>query len=137
MFKKICVLLCAFLLLAGLWLSVKPVFYKQSDRLEIYLKSSSSNAVITRMDSFESLFLTGIKGESFKREKDGFELSDFLGEFNAVEVFRETTEEGTSVYAYSSDIRYCVKLRDKKVNLQVFTGKSQITIGTPLIFGGY
>ncbi len=137
MLKKASVLLASLVLFMGLWLSVRPVFYGRANRLELYLKSNSSNARIVRINGNDFQLASGVKGECFKTDKKTFVLGDFLLEFQAQKVFEETTQEGRSVYAYSPKIRYCRKVQGKTVNLQVFVGKEEITVGTPLIFGGY
>lgn len=137
MLKKASVLLASLVLFMGLWLSVRPVFYGRANRLELYLKSNSSNAQIVRVNGNDLQLASGVKGECFKTDKKSFELEDFLLEFQAKKVLEESTQDGQSIYAYSPKIRYCRKIQGKTVNLQVFVGKEEITVGTPLIFGGY
>ncbi len=137
MFKRLMLLFLAVtILLAFLSLNSRPVFSDYSNKIELYFNSSSSMAQIVNIDSFNKQFFFSVRGESFKVDKQAFDLENFLKEFSALMVFVEEIEEGVSYYAYSPKIKYRAKILGKTVNLHIFLGK-QITVGSPLIFGSF
>ena len=137
MFKRLMLLFLAVTIsLAFLSLNSRPVFSDYSNKIELYFNSSSSMAQIVNIDSFNKQFFFSVRGESFKVDKQAFDLENFLKEFSALMVFVEEIEEGVSYYAYSPKIKYRAKILGKTVNLHIFLGK-QITVGSPLIFGSF
>ena len=134
--RKIIVSLSTILLIIGLWFSVTPVFFRYSDSLEISLGSSSS-AKLVRVPVLESLFINNIRGESFKVDVAEFDLYNFIKEFNASVIFVEKTEQGVGYYAYSPNIRYKERVKGRTVNLHIFVAEKEITVGSPIIYGGF
>ncbi|MBQ7236797.1 MAG: hypothetical protein IJX03_06570 [Clostridia bacterium] len=113
-----------------------PIFKDYANQFEVYIGDASSSAQITRVTKSEFYFLDGVCGESFKTDKDGFELDRFLSEFSAKIVFTERIAEGTSYYAYSPKIKYRKTVKGKTINLHVFIGK-EVSVGAPLILGSF
>ena len=134
--RKIIVALSAILLVICLWFSVTPVFFRCTDSLEISLGNSSS-AKLVRVTALESLFINNIQGESFKVEVDKFDFNNFIKEFNASVVLVEKTEQGVGYYAYSPTIRYKESIKGRTVNLHIFIAEKEVTVGTPIIYGGF
>ena len=137
MFKKFCLAFLAVVFM--LFISIaneKPIFSSYASNYEIYTQSASSNARITNADKTLYPFITAKVGESCK-VKGEFDIHKFLADMNAEIVFIEPTDEGTSYYAYSSNIRYLKRISGKRVNLQIFIGKTSVTVGSPIIFGSF
>ena len=116
-----------------------PLFYNYSSNFEVYLQSSSSSANIVSINTQQYKNLSKIKGESFKTDKDNFDLQNFLLDLDARVLFIETIEEGISYYCFSNTIKYRELVKDNIVNVHVFISNltNQITVGSPLIFGGF
>jgi hypothetical protein len=49
----------------------------------------------------------------------------------------EETEEGINYYAYTEKLTTEKIIRGKKINLHIFIGESEVTIGTPIIYGSF
>ena len=114
----------------------KPIFNDYSKNYEVYLDTSSSNArIISATKTIYPLIYNKV-GESCKII-GSFSLDEFLTKMNAELIFTEDTDEGVSYYAYSKQIRYKRMVCDKVVNLQVFIGKSGVTVGSPIIYGSF
>jgi hypothetical protein len=137
MFKKLClvVLSLVFILFIGI-ANEAPMFSGYAREYEIYTESASSNARIIKANKNIYPFITAKVGESCKI-KGVFELHKFLADMKAEIVLIEPTGEGTSYYAYSKNIRYLKTIRGKRVNLQVFIGKTSVTVGSPIIYGSF
>ncbi len=137
MLKKTLVFFLAIIcLIVGYFINNKPVFANYSDRLEVYLNSRSSQAQIVSVTPSDYLYLKNVRGESFKCEREEFNLQNFLSEFSAKLIFSEELENGISYYAYSPKIKYQITLNGQKINLQIFIGKI-VTVGSPMIFGSF
>ncbi len=134
--RKIIVALSVILLVIGLWFSVTPVFFKYTDSLEISLGNSSS-AKLVRVTALESLFINNIHGESFKVDVAEFDFNNFIKEFNASVVLVERTGQGVGYYAYSPNIRYKERVKGRTVNLHIFIAEKEVTVGSPIIYGGF
>lgn len=137
MFKKFFSLALAILLLATFSaFNAAPVFFDYADRLELYLGDAGSAGEIISVDKKDYFFIKGISGESFKADKENFDLQDFLDELDAQIILVEKIEQGISLYAFSSKIKYRSQIDGKTVNLHIFVGQT-ITVGSPLIFGSF
>lgn len=138
MFKKICVVLSCLLVLSGTYLfSRTPIFNDYSSVFEVYLNSADSTAEFKTVNISEFKFLSGVRGESFKTDKDNFDLQDFLESFSANLVFTEQIEHGVSYFAFSKDIKYRTTLSNKPINLHVFIGENNVVVGSPIISGSF
>ena len=136
--KKICLIICAFIVFVGLNLSYStPLFYTKGQEIEVYLGSASSLAKIERVDFYEFLTLNQVMGESVEYQAQDFCLQEFLDRYNAKLVFSENTSQGQSYFAYSKKIRYKKTINGKLVNLQVFVSNQRVKVGSPIIFGSF
>ncbi len=138
MFKKICVLIsCAIMLLALYIANAQPVFKNYASRYEIYLNSSSSIADIVTVKGLEILKYKNLYGESVKVDAENFSLNKILNDFSAKLVLTEYADGVTCYYAYSPKIKYLKQVKGKLINLHVAVRQDQVTLGTPLIYGGF
>ena len=137
MLKKFLTIFLVFLTVALVVFNQKtPVFNNYAHTFEVYIEDNSSLAKIVRVEKDDFLCVRDIKGESFKTEKDSFSLFDFLNDFSATVIFTESIEQGVSYYAYSPKITYEKAINGKKINIQIFIGQT-VTVGSPLIYGGF
>ncbi len=138
MFKKICLFISCVLVLSSIYhINKTPIFKDYATKYEVYLNSPDSTANFIMVDQPNFCFLSGVKGESFKTEKNTFDLESFLKDFSANLVFLEEIEQGVSYYAFSNKIKYRTTLHNKTVNLHVFINDTMVTIGSPLISGSF
>jgi type IV secretory pathway VirB6-like protein len=138
MLKKALFILIAAVTLFVLWaINCVPVFGKMSDNFELYISEHSSNAGIVKVKRQEFPFVRNVTGESCKLKADNFSVIKFFEDFQAEIVFIEETEEGVSYYGYSPLIKYHKDLRGERINLHVFVGGEQVTVGTPIIYGSF
>lgn len=136
MFKKL-FFTAAFLLIVVAFTTFygTPVFKGKSESITLYYMSNSSMAIETRTD--KAAFSFNAYGESFSVKTGDVSVSELLTEFEATLIFTETIAEGKSFYAYSPRIKYLKIIDGKRVNLHVFVGETQTTVGTPVIFGSF
>lgn len=134
LFKKFLLNVCLIFFIGLLYIiNTFPVFFEFSKKLEVY--KNKSNGAILFLTNIQSVFVDR-KGESFCVDKN-FNLEQFLNYFNADIVFQENIEQGTSYFAYSSKIRYCEFIKNKKINLHIFVAENYIKVGAPIIYGGF
>ena len=138
MLKKFGLTIIVFLCIACVWcIYSKPIFTGYAKTFEVYLSNGSNKAPISQVGVIECTFINGKKGEACKISKNNFSLEEFLADFNAYVVDVEYTDDSVNYYAYSPRVRYLERIKGKKVNLHVSVGKGQITLGSPIIYGGY
>lgn len=116
--------------------NAEPVFKEYSDRFEVYTVGGSAGKIAS-VDGTDFFLCRRVKGESFKCAADDFSAEEFLNDFAAQIRFIEETEEGTSYYAFSESIKYSKTLNGERINLHVFVGKTQVTVGSPVIYGSF
>ncbi|MBQ3493361.1 MAG: hypothetical protein IJA88_04560 [Clostridia bacterium] len=137
MLKKFFIVFLAFICLLSTGVINKtPIFKNYSKNYELYLGQSSSNAQIVHASEKTFLFAQEIFGESFKCEKNEFNLQDFFDSYNARLIKIERVGETVSYYAYSPKIKYRAHIFGQVVNLHVAVDK-QVTVGSPLIYGSF
>ena len=135
MIKKSLYIFLAFTVLFGAWIMTsRPLFEDFSDNFEIYLNENSSNAVIISSDKEGFLMTFTRTGESCKTD---LSVEEIFGYFGAEALFYEVTDEGVGYYGFSEKIKYREYIYGKTVNLHVFEGKTQTTVGAPLIYGSF
>ena len=137
MFKRLLMIFLASLMIVGVWtFNSRSVFYGYSDKLTIYFDESSSGEMLTINSNNFSLF-SGVKGESIVVDKNTFNLHNFIKDFDCKVLFIEECEEGQSIYGYSDKIRYKKVLHGEVVNLHIFIGEKNLSLGSPIIFGSF
>ena len=110
-----------------------------------FLDSASSQGL--QKTTLSLLDMTRVKGECVQTElvayTDGKTLSkediaeEITQKYNAEVVFFEEVGGILSCYAYVADWSDGVWLYGKKVNLHVAVGEACLSVGTPIIFGGF
>lgn len=135
MFKKIFCFTAALIALAAAW-TVNSVKFAEGKAFELYCESSSSSAKICAADACYASELLRT-GEKITLSLGEEELRELIKSLGVKEVFTEKTEFGTSYYGYSDKLKYRKTIKKKVVNFHAFKGKTEIVVGTPIIFGGY
>ena len=138
MFKKIFVFALSLILVSTFFLFQRqPLFKNYGNDFEIYLSEGSSLSQVVVVSKQDFVLYGDVKGESCVILKNEFSVGDFFADFNAKILFSEMVEEGVSYYGYSSKIKYAESIDGKRVNLHVFVGKTQIKVGSPIIYGSF
>lgn len=137
MFKRIFFVAVFFLTIICLWtVTAVPVFESYADKFEVTFKASSTASFID-LTKKEFKLKSGIKSESVNIKANNFNLTDFLNTYDAETVFIEKTEAGVSYYAYSNKIKYKKIIDGKEINLHINISNDRVTVGSPIIFGGF
>ncbi len=137
MFKRIFFVAVFFLTIIFLWtVTAGPVFGSYADKFEVTFQASSTASFIN-LGKKEFKFKSGIKSESFNLNADDFNLTDFLSVYDAETICIEKTEAGVSYYAYSNKIKYKKIIDGKEINLHINISNDSVTVGSPIIFGGF
>lgn len=118
----------------SLYAAKSPAFKAYSYEYELYLSSGSFGDNIARATSTTFGLYKNVKGESCKVHVP---YRQILEDFSATHLFSESTEYGTSYYAYTPKLGYKVYLKGVAVNLHYFEGKEQNKLGTPMIYGSF
>ncbi|MBQ4098190.1 MAG: YwmB family TATA-box binding protein [Clostridia bacterium] len=137
MLKRIFVVAVFYLTIICLWtVTAVPIFENHADKFEVTYKASST-ANFINLTKKEFKFKSGIKSESADIKLNAFNLKEFLDVYDAETVFIEKTEAGVSYYAYSNKIKYKKIIDGKKINLHINISNDGVTVGSPIIFGGF
>ena len=110
-----------------------------------FLDSASSQGL--QKNSLSLFDLARVKGESVQTELSAYTDSRVLSKeeiaeeiarkYQAEILFREEVNGIVCYYAYVSAWSDSVWLYGQKVNLHVAVGETCLSVGTPMIFGGY
>lgn len=118
-----------------------------------FLDSASSQALVKNQLSVVDVFR--VKGESVRfslSEFDGGRYQDIINidgqvcdeiagkigaEYAAELIFSENASGIQSYYFYSAELPYGILLNGRKVNLHVAIDGDMMSVGTPIIFGGF
>ena len=137
MFKKLCCVAFSFIAILYMTMCYRmPVFSEYAKDFELYLNCPSSTCQIIKATKLESVFIGRIYGESFKADKN-FDAGKLVDRFNAKLVKVEVVNGIENYYYYSPKIKYKKQLFGERVNIHVAVTKTQITIGSPIIFGSF
>lgn len=90
--------------------------------------ADGSSAPVTR------LFLSGVNGESASYKS--LDIEKFLKEVDGEIVFYEEVE-GTQNYYCKASLPYSIELYGEEINLHICVKEGGVTVGSPIIFGGY
>lgn len=80
------------------------------------------------------LFLNDINGESATYKS--LDLQSFLKGVNGEIVFEERVENCINYYC-KADLPYSIHLYGEEINLHICVSERNITVASPIIFGGY
>lgn len=145
-FLRICL---AVVIALGCCVAVKSLHFNRLADMEgkrtYFLDSASSQGL--QKETLSLLDITRVKGECVQTEisayTDNRQLSkaeiaeEITRKYQAKILFCEEVNGTLSYYAYVSAWTDSVWLYGQKVNLHVAVGETCLTVGTPIIFGGY
>ena len=81
-------------------------------------------------------YLKGVVGACVENADEKF-ISDVVASSGAEKVFEESVSDTVTTYYYSPQISVYKSINGKKVNLQTASTNCKLTIGIPMIFGGF
>jgi len=112
--------------------------FKGGESYSFYLGDTSKNCRVVTADGQSAqltrLTLKEICGES--ATYSSFDWQSYLKEVGGTVLFCEELSDSVNYYC-EADLPYSVELYGKTVNLHVCVKESGVTVGTPIIFGGY
>ncbi len=73
----------------------------------------------------------------YKTYSNNYNYFEVIEKYDAKLMFLENVDGVTSYYFYSKKLPLKEVIKNKKVNLQVAVTKERVTIGSPIIYGGY
>lgn len=83
-------------------------------------------------------FLTGVKGECVRLLKAEYKLENLTKILNFKKIKISSVNSNTkSYYGYSDVFNSCIYIENKKCNVQIAEDQNNITIGFPIILGGF
>ena len=131
-------LLCTLGLVLVLALLPKRLAFKGGESYTFFVGDTSRNCKVVSCAGAEAdytrLTLRGVCGES--ATYSSLDLDTFLKSVNGKIVFREELEDSVNYYC-TATLPYSVTLYGKEINLHVCVKEAGVTVGTPIIFGGY
>lgn len=136
---KIIVALFAAALIA-LTLAVLPqrLAFRGGEKYSFYVGDTSKNCRVVTANAQSAaltrLTLKNVCGES--ATYSSFDWQSYLNEVGGKVLFCEELSDSVNYYC-EADLPYSVELYGKQVNLHICVKQSGVTIGTPIIFGGY
>ena len=131
-------IIAAALVLLALYILPHRLAFRGGDSYSFYIGNTSKNCrvVVTSGEkaALTRLTLTDVSGES--ATYSSFDWRTFLDEVNGKVLFCEELSDSVNYYC-EADLPYRVELYGKTVNLHICVKDGSVTIGTPIIFGGY
>ena len=136
MLKKSLVFLLSIFCVLSVWQANSTTALSQyGSPYEVYTQRNSSIAKIfngNTVSKTKIFFKTGESVIVYKQyEQKIIELLE------AKIRFIETTESGTSIYAYSKKLKSNIKVQGETVNVQIFYGQDKVVLGSPIILGSF
>ena len=126
------VILCAFIALPD------RLVFDGGERSTFYVGNTSKDCRVVSCAASEAaltrLTLQDVCGESATFST--FDINGFLDSVNGMIIFIEPLEDSTNYYC-TADLPYSVELYGIPINLHICVREDSITVGSPIIFGGY
>ncbi len=129
MLKKLGVILILAILIRAYFIG-NGLFYGETVKIVKGYKSSGEFYTELNLPFKDK---TGI----YKTYERNFNYFEILEKYDAQLMFLEKVGDVTSYYFYSKKLPFKEVIKNKKVNLQVAVTKENVTIGSPIIYGGY
>ena len=128
----------ALVLILALALLPDRLAFRGGESYTFFVGDTSKNCKVVTCSGAEAdytrLTLRGVCGES--ATYSSLNLEEFLSSVNGEIVFTEKLDDSVNYYCTAS-LPYSVTLYGKQINLHVCIRKGGVTVGTPIIFGGY
>lgn len=131
-------LAAAALIALALFVLPQRLAFRGGESYSFYLGNTSKNCRVVTADGQSAqltrLTLKDVCGES--ATYSSFDWQSYLNEVGGKVLFCEELDDSVNYYC-EANLPYSVELYGKKVNLHICIKDSGITVGTPIIFGGY
>lgn len=139
--RKIIISIICVLITCYAYLPNRDIFKGLNCDRTIYSESKSSNAVITMLtekDYVRSINnIKNVTGQSITLLNDDTTANKIIERYGFRQVFVEKGDGFCSRYYYSNRIKTYVYIKGKKINLQINERGEYLTMGYPIIFGGF
>ncbi|MGN0823458.1 MAG: hypothetical protein ACI4MB_00155 [Candidatus Coproplasma sp.] len=133
----ITLLLAALILCAVITLPCKLLFCG-GDSYRFYLGDTSLNCKEVLVGGASApltrLLLTDVNGESATYQS--LDIDEFIKSVNGEIIFTEEIDGSINYYCKAS-LPYSIELYGEEINLHICVKEDGVTVGSPIIFGGY
>lgn len=130
--------LAAILIFCALAILPDRLVFSGGERYTFYVGDTSKDCRVVTCSAAEAglarLTLKNVCGES--ATFSDLDIGEFLKSVNGEELFVETLSDSKNYYC-KADLPYSVELRGMTVNLHICVREDGVTVGSPIIFGGY
>lgn len=137
-FISIFCFIAAAILFIALAVLPRRLLFQGSDYYCFYTGDTSRNCKEVRANSDEAailrITLKDVCGES--ATYSSLDLDEFLQSVDGEVIFTETLSDSVNYYC-RANLPYSVTLDGREINLHVCIKDSGVTVGSPIIFGGY
>lgn len=131
-------LIAAVILFTALTVLPRRLLFEGSDYYCFYTGDTSKDCKEIRTGSdaaaLTRITLKNVCGES--ATYSSLDLNSFLASVDGEILFTETLSDSVNYYCKAS-LPYSVELNGQEINLHVCVKESGVTVGSPIIFGGY
>lgn len=141
--KKYYIFVLFGILLITVMLIKRPTLNGLGENKTLYFSGGKQQVVSNGNNTDEkfSVLLSAL-GEGYKGESvelcGGAETVEYIIEkYNAEVIFIEKVEDITVYYCYSPHFTVCERIGGKNINLQIAANREKVTVGCPVIYGGY
>ena len=108
------------------------------DKYTFYVGDTSKNCRVVTCPAGDAaitrLTLQKVCGES--ATFPSLDMQSFLESVNGEIIFTETLDDSVNYYCTAA-LPYAVELYGKQINLHICVKSDSVTVGSPIIFGGY
>lgn len=112
--------------------------FKGGDSYTFYVGNTSKNCRVVSCSASDAgitkLTLNGICGESATFAS--LDIEEFLKSVNGEIIETERLDDSVNYYC-KADLPYSINLFDTTINLHICRREGSVTVGSPIIFGGY
>lgn len=137
--KSVCMCLLSVVFVIGMLYIPQPLALERYNlgTYTFYYGSANFKTVAAESAKREKYILKNVRGESASFPLDNIDAEDILNYYRAELIFTETIGAITCYYAKSPALGESVDINGESVNLHIAVNESIISVGTPLIFGGF
>ena len=136
--KTLAAVFAAVLIVFALAVLPNRLAFRGGESYSFYVGNTSKNCRVVTASGDKAaltrLTLKGVCGES--ATYSSFDWQAYLEQVNGTVLFVEELSDSTNYYC-KADLPYSVELYSQKVNLHICVKDGSVTVGTPIIFGGY
>lgn len=136
--KTLAAVIAAAIIALALIILPQRLAFRGGDYYSFYVGNTSKNCRVVTASGDKAaltrLTLNGVCGES--ATYCSFDWQAYLEKVNGKVLFTEELTDSVNYYC-EANLPYSVELYGKTVNLHICVKDGSVTIGTPIIFGGY